>query len=79
MKKYKYKLPPLEDDERIYFNVQYVTNGLAKNTHCGFDENKKLWFTGCHNANLKALVKTYGVNETTSDKAKKLLEEALMK
>lgn len=79
MKKYKYKLPPLEEDERIYFEVPYEINGLAKSTHCGFDNKKKLWFTGCHNSYLQILVNRYGVNENTSEKAIKLLEEALNK
>lgn len=79
MRKYKYTLPPLEEDERIYFDVPYVINGLAKSTHCGYDPDKKLWFTGCHNSNLLFLVNTYGVNENTSDKAMKLCEEALNK
>ena len=77
--KRRLKLPPLSEDERIYLNVPYEKRGLAKSTHCGFDAKKKMWFTGSHNRNIYALVKSYGVNEITSEKAKKLLEEALNK
>lgn len=77
--KRKYKLPPLEENERIYFDVAYEVNGLARYCHCGYDENKKLWFTGCHNANLKVLSNAYKINENTSEKAMKQLEEALKK
>ena len=70
-------LPPLPEDERIYLNVPYMARDFAKASHCGFDSEKKLWFTGSHNANLVALVKLYGVNETTSEKAKRLLKEKL--
>ncbi len=72
-------LPPLAEDERIYFNVPYMANGFAKLSHCGFDPEKKLWFTGPHNANLRSLVELYGVNEATSEKARQLLKEKLEK
>jgi hypothetical protein len=39
------------------------------------NSNKKLWFTGIHNSNLKSLIKLYGVNEATSEKARQLLKE----
>lgn len=77
VRKYKFKLPPLEEDERIYINVPYENNHLAKYTRCGYDAEKKLWFTGCHNSNLIFLVNAYSVNKATSDKAMKLLEETL--
>ena len=70
-------LPPLPEDERIYLNVPYMARAFAQYSHCGFDPEKKLWFTGCHNANLRALVKLYGVNEATSEKALKLLNKKL--
>lgn len=56
-------LPRLPEDERIYLNVTYATRSYAKYSHCGFDADKKLWFTGCLNANLYFLVDLYGVNE----------------
>lgn len=68
--------PPLREDERIYLNVSsYKECGFAQITNCGFDEEKKLWFTGSHNSNLKALIKLYGVNSATSEKAMQLLKE----
>lgn len=67
-------LPPLQEDERIYLNVTYKTKAFAQYTHCGFDLEKKLWFTGMLNSNLHALVKLYGVNEATSEKSKQLLK-----
>ena len=70
-------LPPLPEDERIYFNVPYMARDFAKYSHCGFDPKKKLWFTGSLNANLYALVHLYGVNTTTSEKAMQLLREKL--
>lgn len=76
-KRYKKTLPPLEENEKIYFNIPYETNGLAKATHCGYDPEKKLWFTGCNNTNIVVLIKRYGMNENTSENAMKLLEETL--
>lgn len=76
-KKIEDPLPPLPEDERIYFNVPYMARDFAKVSHCGFDPEKKLWFTGCLNANLHALVKLYDVNEATSEKAIKLLNEKI--
>lgn len=70
-------LPPLPEDERIYFNVPYMARDFAKYSHCGFDPEKKLWFTGSLNANLYALVRLYGVNEATSEKAMQLLKEKI--
>ena len=72
-------LPPLAEDERIYLNVSYKARGFAQYSHCGFDSEKKLWFTGSHNNNLYGLVLCYGVNDTTSEKAKRLLKEVLEK
>ena len=69
-------LPPLPEDERIYLNVPYMARDFAKYSHCGFDPEKKLWFTGSLNSNLYYLVSLYGVNEATSEKAKQLLKEA---
>lgn len=76
-KRYKKTLPPLEENEKIYFNIPYETNGLAKATHCGYDSEKKLWFTGCNNTNIIVLIKRYGINKNTSENAIKLLEEEL--
>lgn len=70
-------LPPLPEDERIYLNVPYMARDFAKYSNCGFDADKKLWFTGCANANLQALVDLYGVNEATSEKARLLLKGKL--
>lgn len=77
MRKYKNKLPPLEEDERIYFEIPYMMNGFARATHCGYDPDKKLWFTGPYNGNIIALINKFGINEKTSDKAIKLLDERL--
>lgn len=76
-KKLKNPLPPLPEDERIYFDVPYMARDFARYSHCGFDSEKKLWFTGCKNSNLIALVELYGVNGATSDKARLLLKDAL--
>ena len=76
-KKLDNPLPPLKEDERIYLNVPYANRDLAKYCNCGFDREKKLWFTGCLNSRLYVLVKAYGVNEATSEKARKLLEKSL--
>ena len=76
-KKIEEPFPVLPEDERIYLNVPYMARDFAKCSHCGFDPEKKLWFTGCLNANLSALVKLYGVNEATTAKAKLLLEEKI--
>ena len=72
-------LPPLPEDERIYFNVPYMARDFAKAAHCSFDKEKKLWFTGCLNAQIRALVGLYGINEATSEKAKQLLKQQLNK
>ncbi len=72
-------LPPLPEDERIYFNVPYAQKDIAKRWHCGFDPEKKLWFTGCFNTNLVLLTMWFGVNEATSEKARKLMEAELAK
>lgn len=77
-KKMENPLPPLPEDERIYLNVPYMARDFAKYCHCGFDSERKLWFTGCKNAHLDSLVGLYGVNEATTEKARKLLEEALL-
>ena len=76
-KKYKNPLPKLKEEERIYLKVNYTAREFAKYCHCGFDDEKKLWFTGDKNANLYALVNLYGVDEHTSKRALKLLEKAL--
>ena len=67
----------LPEDERIYLNVPYMARGFAKVCHCGFDPEKKLWFTGCHNSYLRELVELYGVKEATSEKARLLLKEKI--
>ena len=76
-KKIEDPLPPLLEDERIYLNVSYMARNFAKYSNCGFDPKKKLWFTGVLNSNLYALVRLYGVNEETSEKAMQLLKEKL--
>ena len=76
-KKMENPLPPLPDDERIYLNVPYMARDYAKYSHCGFDSDRKLWFTGCLNANLYFLVDLYGVNEVTSEKALALMKAKL--
>ena len=78
-KKINDPFPPLQEDERIYLNVSYRTRDFAKYSNCGFDSEKKLWFTGCFNSNLHILVNLYGVNEKTSEKAKRLMKEQLEK
>lgn len=76
-KKIEAPLPALLEDERIYLNASYMARGFAWYSHCEFDPEKKLWFTGLHNGNLSTLVKLYGVNKATSDKAKQLLKEKI--
>lgn len=71
-------LPCLLEDERIYLNVPYAARGFAKAAHCGFDQEKKLWFCGLRNKNLKTLIDLYEVNEITSEKAKQTLREKMM-
>lgn len=70
-------LPPLPEDERIYLNVPYMNRDFAKYSNCGFEPKRKLWFTGVLNRNLYALVQLYGVNDATSEKAKRLLKEKI--
>ena len=60
-------LPVLEENERIYLNVPYLSNGFARACHCGFDPDRKLWFTGLQNRNLRNLLSMYDVNNATSD------------
>ena len=60
-------LPVLEENERIYLNVPYLRNGFARACHCGFDPDRKLWFTGLQNRNLRNLLSMYDVNDVTSD------------
>lgn len=76
-KKIENPLPPLPEDERIYLNVPYMARDFARYSHCGFDPDRKLWFTGCMNANLYFLVDLYGVNEATSEKALALMKAKL--
>lgn len=71
-------LPKLTENERIYLNVPYICSGFARECHCGFDREKKLWFTGAYNSWLDALVELYGVDEEhTSSDAMRLLRMAL--
>ena len=74
-KKLEDPLPKLPEDERIYLNVPYMARDFAKYSHCGFDPERKLWFTGLLNRNLYDLVELYGVNEATSEKASRTREE----
>ena len=76
-KKLEDPLPKLPEDERIYLNVPYMARDFAKYSHCGFDPERKLWFTGSLNRNLYDLVELYGVNEATSEKAKALMKAKL--
>lgn len=71
-------LPKLTDNEWIYLNVTYADRQFARVCHCGFDPERKLWFTGAYNGWLDALVEIYGVDEEhTSDDAKQLMRMAL--
>lgn len=71
-------LPRMTDNERIYLNVAYMDRRFARDCHCGFDRERKLWFTGAYNSNLYYLVKLYGVDEEhTSADAMELLRLAL--
>ena len=72
-------LPPLTEGERIYLNVPYMARDFAKYAHCSFDHQKKLWFTGCLNTHIDALIRMYGIHESTSDKARQLLYHQLHK
>lgn len=76
-KKLEDPLPKLPEDERIYLNVPYMARDFAKYSHCGFDPERKLWFTDSLNHNLYDLVELYGVNEATSEKAKALMKAKL--
>lgn len=76
-KKLEDPLPKLPEDERIYLNVLYMARDFAKYSHCVFDPERKLWFTGSLNRNLYDLVELYGVNEATSEKAKALMKAKL--
>lgn len=76
-KKLEDLLPPLQEDERIYLNVPYMARAFASYSHCGFDTQRKLWFTGSLNANLPALIGLYGLNEATAEKAIGLLRVRL--
>lgn len=72
------KLPRLTDNERIYLNVSYADRQFARACRCGFDRERKLWFTDACNDELGALVELYGVDEEhTSDDAKRLMRMAL--
>ena len=73
----KYELLPLHEDERIYLNVPYKFKDFAKHLHFSYDPEQKLWYTGSHNANLRSLVKLYGVNDATSEKARFLLKNKI--
>lgn len=74
----EYPFPKLTDNERIYLNVTYTDRQFARICHCGFDRERKLWFTGAYNSNLYGLVRLYGVDEEhTSNDAKQLLQMAL--
>ena len=70
-------LPVLEENERIYLNIPYSRNGFARACHCGFDPDRKLWFTGLQNRNLRNLLSMYDVNDATSDDIMRQLFETL--
>lgn len=69
--------PPIEEDERIYLNVEYMQRGFAKSCHCAFDRKKKLWYAGAANRYLYLLIRTYGVNKETCENARKLCAMAI--
>lgn len=54
-KKLEDPLPKLPEDERIYLNVPYMARDFAKYSHCGFDPERKLWFTGSLNRKLRSV------------------------
>lgn len=56
-----------------------MAKDFAQYSHCGFDTKRKLWFTGCLNANLRSLIRLYTVNEATSEKALALMNAKLNK
>ena len=69
-------LSKMPEDDRIYLNVPYMNRDFAKCSHCLFDRESKLWFTGIYNRNLTELITLYGVNtNATSEKAKKLIRK----
>ena len=70
-------LPPLAEDERVYLCVDYRNRYFARCCHCGFDSERKLWFTGACNARIRSLVRLYGVHESTGERARELLRIAL--
>ena len=72
-------LPKLQEDERIYLNVPYNRRYFAKDCRCGFDPERKLWFTGCYNAWLDELIECYGINDQTSEKARELIKQVQTK
>lgn len=67
----------IKEDERIYLNIPYNERFVAREYKCKWDAEKKLWFAGFLNSNLKLLVQAYGVNDATSEKARLLLKEKL--
>ena len=64
-------------NERVCLKVPNTASGFARCCHCGFDEEEGLWFAGAYNAELDALVELYGVDESTSDDARALMQMAL--
>ena len=71
------RLPRLSENERIYLNVPFGAIGFAKQLNCGFDPEKKLWFTGPLNTNIINIVNHFGVNEITSERARELLNQKI--
>lgn len=72
-----HRFPPIEEDERIYLNVEYMQRGFAKSCHCAFDRKKKLWYAGAANRYLYLLIRTYGTNKETCENARKLCAMAI--
>lgn len=68
-------LPVLQEDERIYLNVQPYCNEFAKSCRCGYCPHKRLWFTGCLNSYIDSLIDLYGIHPSTSVNAFKLLKD----
>ena len=73
----QHKLNQLPEEDRIYLNVEYTDRWFARHCHCGFDTNKKIWFTGCKNTNIDLLIDCYGIHDITSDKARHSLKAEL--
>lgn len=70
-------LPEIAEEERIYLKVRYNNRQFAQTCQCGFDDERKLWFTGIKNSNLYALIRLYGLHDATSDEMKERVNKLL--